>query len=401
MNYSNIAVIGSGISGLTTTYLLQQKYNVTLFEQQDYLGGHTNTVDIEAQGQVFPVNTGFIVFNDWTYPNFIRLMDHLGVASEDSEMSFSVRCDRTGLEYNGASLNSLFCQRRNLINLSFWRMIKDIMRFNRQAIEDYRHGLLDCGVTLGEYLQSNGYTREFCRYYIIPMGSAIWSASESDMMAFPAAFFVRFFHHHGLLSIDNRPQWRVISGGSRSYVHALKARFSGSVHINHTIDAVQRHERGVTLIDAYGDCHEFDAVVFACHSDQALAMLERPSVVEKTVLGAIPYQDNSVLLHTDTRLLPRNQRGWAAWNYMIPRQAEQPVTVTYNMNILQNFNSDTTFCVSLNQDELIDPGEEKLVVVGTLREEDKVLVGNLRHHQVHVHPPLRRGGDGVAHGFIG
>lgn len=357
MKYKNIAVIGSGISGLTTTLLLQEKYNVTLFEQQDYLGGHTNTEDIKLDDQTFPVNTGFIVFNDWTYPNFIRLMDYLGVASEDSEMSFSVRCNRSGLEYNGASLNSLFCQRKNLISPRFWRMIKDIMRFNKQSIGDYHQGVLESGVTLGEYLAANHYGEEFCRYYIIPMGSAIWSASESDMMQFPAAFFVRFFHHHGLLSIDNRPQWRVISGGSRSYVETMKSHFNGPVHINHAIESVHRDERGVTLIDSAGGTHEFDAVVFACHSDQALALLDQPTEDERSVLEAIPYQDNSVILHTDTRLLPRNQRGWAAWNYMIPDQPNLPVTVTYNMNILQNFNSDTTFCVSLNQDNYIDPGK--------------------------------------------
>ncbi|MCP5016995.1 MAG: NAD(P)-binding protein [Ketobacter sp.] len=355
MNYKKIAVIGSGISGLTSAYLLQNGYEVTLFEEQNYLGGHTNTVDIEAEGKVFPVNTGFIVFNDWTYPNFIRLMDHLGVASENSDMSFSVRCDKSNLEYNGASFNSLFCQRRNLINLRFWRMIKDIIRFNKEATDAYQNGSLDSGITLGEYLKANGYGDEFGRYYIIPMGSAIWSASESDMMAFPAAFFVRFFHHHGLLSIDNRPQWRVISGGSRSYVDALKQRLSGPVHINHGIQTVKRHDRGVTLVDHQGTELEFDAVIFACHSDQALSLLEQPTADETEILEAIPYDSNSVILHTDKSLLPRNKRGWAAWNYRIPASKDQPVTVTYNMNILQNFQADTTFCVSLNQDDHIDP----------------------------------------------
>lgn len=355
MNYKNIAVIGSGISGLTSAYLLQSRYRVTLFEEQDYLGGHTNTVDIEMEGKVFPVNTGFIVFNDWTYPNFIRLMEHLDVASEASEMSFSVRCDRSGLEYNGASLNSLFCQRRNLINMRFWRMIKDIMRFNKEATAAYKSGQLDDGITLGEYLKANGYGAEFSRYYIIPMGSAIWSASEQDMMIFPAAFFVRFFHHHGLLSIDNRPQWRVISGGSRSYVDVIKNHLTGPVHIRRGASKVRRHSHGVTVTDQSGKLESFDAVVFACHSDQALALLEQPTAGEQSILGAIPYQSNSVVLHTDTSLLPRSRRGWAAWNYRIPANTQQPVTVTYNMNILQNFKADTTFCVSLNQDDLIDP----------------------------------------------
>ncbi|RLU01623.1 NAD(P)/FAD-dependent oxidoreductase [Ketobacter sp.] len=355
MNYKHIAVIGSGISGLTTTYLLQRRYQVTLFEQDDYLGGHTNTVDIEHNGRVYPVNTGFIVFNDWTYPNFIRLMDHLGVASEDSDMSFSVRCDRSGLEYNGSNLNTLFCQRRNLVNLRFWRMIQDIMRFNKEATRHYLSGTLDNGITLQDYLNREGYGDAFRRYYIIPMGAAIWSAPEADMMAFPAAFFIRFFHHHGLLSVNNRPQWRVISGGSRSYVDVLKRKLTGAVHLQRGIRRVTRHEHGVRLTDHQGAEHDFDAVVFACHSDQALAMLAQPSVREHSILGAIPYQDNSVVLHTDTRLLPRNKNGWAAWNYRIPTHAGQPVTVTYNMNILQNFDSETTFCVSLNQDADIDP----------------------------------------------
>ena len=357
MNYKRIAVIGSGISGLTTSYLLQSQYEVTLFEEQDYLGGHTNTVDIEVDNTIYPVNTGFIVFNDWTYPNFIRLMDHLGVQSEDSDMSFSVRCDQSNLEYNGSNLNTLFCQRRNLINLRFWRMLKDIMRFNKEATQHYLGGDLESGITLQEYLDEQGYGETFRRYYVIPMGSAIWSAPEADMMAFPAAFFVRFFHHHGLLSIDNRPQWRVISGGSRTYVDVLKEKLQGPVLINRAVKSVTRHAQGVTLTDGKGYHHHFDAVVLACHSDQALAMLEQPSSEEVSILGAIPYQDNSVVLHTDTRLLPRSRNGWAAWNYRIPDSPDQPVTVTYNMNILQNFNSDTTFCVSLNQDESIDPSK--------------------------------------------
>lgn len=354
MSYKRIAVIGSGISGLTTSYLLQQQYEVTLFEKQDYLGGHTNTVDIADNNEVYPVNTGFIVFNDWTYPNFIRLMEHLGVESEDSTMSFSVRCDQSGLEYNGSNLNTLFCQRRNLVSLRFWRMIKDIMRFNNEATQHYKNGSLESGITLQDYLTRHGYGEEFIRYYIVPMGAAIWSAPESDMLAFPATFFIRFFHHHGLLSIDNRPQWRVISGGSRSYVEVLKRKLTGSVHINLGINEILRDSHGVTLVDEDGGQHHFDAVILACHSDQALSMLDQPTRQEQEVLGAIPYQSNSVVLHTDTRLLPRSKNGWAAWNYRIPSNSGQPVTVTYNMNILQNFRSNTTFCVSLNQDDDID-----------------------------------------------
>lgn len=355
MEYKKIAVVGSGISGLLSALLLQNKYAVTLFEQNDYLGGHTHTLDVDLNGQHFLVNTGFIVYNDWTYPNFIRLMDHLGVASEASSMSFSVRCDRTNLEYNGTSLNSLFCQRKNLLSRRFWRMVNDIVRFNREATRAYQQGDIDPTMTLQRFLDENRYSEEFIRYYIIPMGAAIWSAPESDMLGFPLAFFVRFFHNHGMLSVDNRPQWRVISGGSRSYVTALKQQLRGPVHTGRKIEQIERFSHGVLLRDDQGQLEPFDAVVMACHSDQALAMLTQPSLEERQFLGAIPYQDNDVVLHTDIRLLPQRKLAWAAWNYRIPERADLPVHVTYNMNILQNFVSDTTFCVSLNQSDRIDP----------------------------------------------
>lgn len=355
MPYKKIAVIGSGISGLLSALLLQNRYEVTLFEQNDYLGGHTHTIDIEKDGKVFPVNTGFIVYNDWTYPNFIRLMEHLGVASEESSMSFSVRCDRSGLEYNGTTLNSLFCQRRNLINPRFWRMVKDIIRFNRDATAVHLHGNLAPSTTLQQFLDKNRYSDEFVRHYIVPMGSAIWSAPESDMMQFPLTFFVRFFHNHGMLSVDERPQWRVLTGGSRSYVTALKQQLRGPVHVNRRIVQVERFGNGITVLDADGRMEPFDAVVMACHSDQALQLLAQPSAEERLHLGAIPYQNNDVVLHTDTRLLPQRRLAWAAWNYRIPQQPELPVQLTYNMNILQNFVSDSTFCVSLNQTDRIDP----------------------------------------------
>lgn len=357
MEYKKIAVIGSGISGLLSALLLQQKYAVTLFEQNDYLGGHTHTIDIERDGKVFPVNTGFIVYNDWTYPNFIRLMEHLNVASENSNMSFSVRCDRTGLEYNGTNLNSLFCQRRNLVNPGFWRMVKDIIRFNREATTAHLNGGLSPATTLQQFLDQRGYSNEFVHHYIVPMGAAIWSAPETDMMQFPFEFFVRFFHNHGMLSVDERPQWRVLQGGSRSYVSVMKQQLRGPIHINRRILQVERFDKGVTLLDQNGQLEPFDAVVLACHSDQALQILTQPSSAERQYLGAIPYQDNDVVLHTDARLLPQRKRAWAAWNYRIPPQQDLPVQLTYNMNILQNFVSDTTFCVSLNQTDRIDPAK--------------------------------------------
>ncbi len=248
-NYKRIAVVGSGIAGLTSALLLQKKYSVSLFEQNDYFGGHTHTIDVDVAGRMYPVNTGFIVYNDWTYPNFIRLMDHLGVASEASDMSFSVHCERTGLEYNGTTLNSLFCQRRNLLSPRFWRMVNDIIRFNRSATDDHLTGRISTETTLQDYLDTHGYSEEFTRYYIIPMGAAIWSTSEADMLKFPFAFFVRFFHNHGMLSVNERPQWRVISGGSRTYVSALLKQLRGPVHVNRAIRQIERQDTGVTRID--------------------------------------------------------------------------------------------------------------------------------------------------------
>lgn len=357
MKQKKIAIIGGGISGLTAALLLQTRHQVTLFEQNNYLGGHTHTKNVELGNTVYPVNTGFIVFNDWTYPNFMKLMDALNVASEPSSMSFSVRCDKSGLEYNGTNLNSMFCQRRNLLNPQFWRMINDILRFNRETTKQHINGELAPEETLAEYLENNNYCDAFWKYYIIPMGAAIWSSPETDILNFPIQFFVRFFHNHGMLSVDKRPQWRVISGGSHSYVQQIQKKLFGVHHINKKVIKVQRTDTHVCLLDQFGEMNTFDEVVFACHSDQALNLLAQPSQKEQEILSAIPYKSNSVILHTDTTTLPKRQLGWAAWNYRIPSSADQPVSVTYNMNILQNFRCKQTFCVSLNQDNDIDPSK--------------------------------------------
>ncbi|MCP5326073.1 MAG: FAD-dependent oxidoreductase [Oceanospirillaceae bacterium] len=352
-----IAIIGSGISGLTCAYLLRNQYDVTLYEQNDYFGGHTHTQSVSVSDGTFPVNTGFIVFNDWTYPNFIKLMQQLGVESEESDMSFSVQCANTGLEYNGTTLNSLFAQRRNLLRPAFWGMVRDILRFNKEATAAFLAGSIDQNITLGQYLQNEKYGDWFKRYFIIPMGAAIWSASEKAMMDFPFYFFVRFFHHHGMLSVDKRPVWRVLKGGSHSYVQKITALLGDACHLNRAVTAVQRHASGVTVSDNQGQQLEYDQVIFACHSDQALAMLRDASPQEQEILSAIPYQNNDVVLHTDTRLLPQRPLAWASWNYFIPRQAQESVSVTYNMNILQNFKSDTTFCLTLNRSADIDPAK--------------------------------------------
>jgi predicted NAD/FAD-binding protein len=350
-----IAIIGSGIAGNVVARQLHREHDITVFEAGSHIGGHTHTHDIEIGGKNFAVDTGFIVFNDWTYPNFIELIRDLGVESRPSHMSFSVRCERSGLEYNGTSLNTLFAQRRNLLRPRFWRMLRDILRFNREAPR-----LLDASaaetLTLGEYLIDGDFSREFIDYYIIPMGAAIWSADPEKMRQFPARYFVRFFHNHGMLSVDGRPPWRVIEGGSRRYVEKLVAPFRERVRLNTPVEWVRRYPTHVSVKARGREAERFDALFLACHSDQALRLLSDPMPLERAVLGAIPYQENEVVLHTDTRLLPRTRRAWAAWNYHVLPEARGRAAVTYNMNILQGLEAPVTFCVTLNRSEAIAPG---------------------------------------------
>jgi predicted NAD/FAD-binding protein len=351
-----IAIIGSGIAGLTCAHLLSGRHEVTVYEAADWVGGHTHTVDVHWQGQAYAVDTGFIVFNDWTYPRFIQLLDHLGVASRPTQMSFSVHDPLSGLEYNGHDLDSLFAQRRNLLSPGFWGMLRDILRFNRQALADLDGQRIDVTTTLGDYLQTQHYGRRFIDHYLVPMGSAIWSMSQADMLDFPLAFFVRFCRNHGLLSVTHRPQWRVIEGGSRSYLAPLCQPFAERLRLACPVHQVYRDAGGVTLASPAGR-ERYDTVVFACHSDQALALLEAPSLHEREVLGAIRYASNDVVLHTDTRLLPRRRKAWAAWNYRLGGDAQASAAVTYDMNILQGIEAPVTFCVSLNQTALIDPAQ--------------------------------------------
>lgn len=349
-----IAIIGSGIAGLTTAYLLNRRHDIQVLEASDWIGGHTHTVDVTLHGRSYAVDTGFIVFNDWTYPNFIRLMEQLGVAHQPTEMSFSVCDPDSGLEYNGNNLNSLFAQRSNLLSPGFWGMLRDILRFNRESLADLDSGRVPTSATLGDYLRERGYGQRFRDHYLVPMGAAIWSTSLEDMLAFPLAFFVRFFKNHGLLSVNDRPQWRVISGGSRSYVAPLTESFAERIRLACPVSRVERDADGVTVHSAAG-AERFDQVVFACHSDQALTLLAEPSQAEREILGALPYADNEVVLHTDARLLPRRKLAWASWNYRLGGPAHQPAAVTYDMNRLQGIEAPETFCVSLNQTDAIDP----------------------------------------------
>lgn len=346
-----VAIVGSGISGLAAAYGLDGQHALTLFEAADWLGGHTHTIDVEHAGRQYAVDTGFIVFNDRTYPHFIRLLAQLGLEGLKTDMSFSVQ--RGALIYASHSLGGLFAQRRNLLRPAHWRMLRDILRFNRHSV-----ALIDSGDTrtLREYLDENRYSRDFSDNYLYPLCAAIWSSSLADAGDFPAEHFVRFFNNHGLLSVTNRPQWRVVPGGSRSYVERLQARLEADIRLSTPVQSVRRHEHGVEIVSAAGT-ESFDAVIFACHSDQALALLSDPSETERDVLGALPYTDNDVVLHTDARLLPREPTAWASWNYMIGDALDRPATLTYHMNRLQLLDAPVEFCVTLNQSEAIDPAQ--------------------------------------------
>lgn len=349
-----IAVIGSGISGLSCAHYLSTHHEVSLFESSKTIGGHTATVDVKLGTRKYAIDTGFIVFNDWTYPNFIALMDSLGVSSKPTQMGFSVRDEQTGLEYAGTNLDTLFAQRGNLLSWSFITMVRDILRFNKESVADLDAGKVSNSQTLGEYLQNNQYSEGFKRQYLTAMGSAIWSADCATILDFPLSFFLRFFRNHGLLSVQDQPQWRVIEGGSREYLRPLCQRFEQRIFTGCPVTRINRRANQVTLEMADGRKLSFDQVVLATHSDQALALLDEPSPAERNILGALPYQTNDVVLHTDTRLLPRNRKTWSSWNYSLGTGQDRAV-VTYNMNILQGLTAPETFCVTLNNSAAINP----------------------------------------------
>lgn len=350
-----IAIIGSGIAGNTLAHQLYQQHDIAVFEANAHIGGHTHTHEIALFGQQYSVDTGFIVFNDRTYPNFIGMLEQIGVKYQASNMSFSVRCEKTGLEYNGTSLNSLFSQRRNFLKPAFYGMILDILRFNKEAL-----ALLssDSEIALGDYLMQNKYKKNFIEHYIIPMGSAIWSTDAANMLDFPARFLVRFFHNHGFLTVNNRPQWRTITGGSARYAEALTAPFTSNIQLNSPIESVRRLQNQVLVKPKNAAEQSFDYVFFACHSDEAIAILGQDATrKEREILSAIPYQENTVYLHHDSRMLPKRKLAWAAWNYHITQAPSNKVQVTYNMNILQNIQSPEPLLVTLNHVDSIDPAK--------------------------------------------
>jgi predicted NAD/FAD-binding protein len=350
-----VAIIGTGIAGNVAAYKLRQKHDITVFEAGSYVGGHTNTVDVEEGGARLAVDTGFIVFNDRTYPNFIGLLEEIGQASQPSVMSFSVQREDSGLEYAGSSLNSLFAQRRNIVRPAFYRMIRDILRFNDATLDHVEE--LDESETIGAYLVRNDYSKEFVDQYLVPMAAAIWSAEPVAILEMPVKFLVRFFANHGLLQTTDRPIWRVIKGGSREYVRKLVAGHRDRIRLNSPVQTLRRVGDGIELHSASGGKEHFDYVFVACHSDQALSLLVDATAAERDVLGAISYQSNEAILHTDATLMPTRKRAWAAWNYHIPQDPDRHVAVTYNMNILQGLETQNEYLVTLNDGRHIDPAK--------------------------------------------
>jgi|TARA_B110000438_G_scaffold254770_1_gene261198 predicted NAD/FAD-binding protein len=350
-----IAIVGTGISGLTTAYLLNKKHAVTVFEKNDYVGGHTHTHNINLNNKNYAVDSGFICYNENTYPNFIKLLKILGVESQKTTMGFSVKSKKKKLEYAGNSLNSLFSQRKNIFSISFLWMIRDILLFNKNAKKDL--ATISSKITLGEYLKNNNYSKAFIYNYIVPMGAAIWSTKATSMLDISALFFVRFFDNHGLLQINNRPNWWVIKGGSKEYVKKLVSSFKENIRLSSPVYSINRTDEKIEikLSSDNAQIETFDAVVIATHSDQALKLLSDKTSLEEEILSALPYQKNEALLHTDHSVLPKNKLAWASWNYNLDQESEAPIALTYNMNILQSFNATETFCVTLNSNGLINP----------------------------------------------
>lgn len=346
-----VAVIGSGISGLATAWLLRDTHQVTLYEAEPRLGGHTNTVDVTVEGQSFPVDTGFLVFNRRTYPNLCALFEQLGIESLPSDMSFSARIEELDLEWAGSNLDTVFGQRRNLLRPAFIGMVREILRFNRETTElaASNAGSGSDGESLGDFLVRRRYGKAFRDWYLLPMAAAIWSCPTESMLAYPLATFVRFCHNHGLLQIMNRPQWLSVKGGGREYVRRLAADLS-DIRLNAPVLAVRRSAEGVDVLAADGSEH-YDEVVFACHSDQTLAILgDQATPAERALLSSIAYQPNRAVLHTDASLLPQRRRLWSAWNYAAgaTTQGNTPVAVSYLLNMLQSLPVQTPVIVSLN-----------------------------------------------------
>jgi len=358
MDNQRIAIIGSGISGLTAAYLLHKSHEITLFEANDYIGGHTHTAKVVQGGQYYDIDTGFIVCNDRNYPIFLKFMDKLNVAMQPTEMSFSVRNNPLGLEYNGHNLNTLFSQRRNLLRPKFYRLIRDILYFNKAAKKAIEEGVAE-NITLDTFVTQQSLSDIFKNNYLLPMVAAIWSCSLEQAGGFPLLFFLKFFLNHGLLDIKNRPQWYVLKGGSKAYIDPITSKFKDRIRLSTPVSSVIRNDSCIEVNHASGK-ETFDQLVFACHSDQALGLLKNASIEEKEILGELRYQLNDVILHSDASLMPKKSLSWASWNFQAGEQEHNdPPLVTYCMNILQGIASDQPFLVSLNARHKIDP--EKII----------------------------------------
>ena len=348
-----IAIIGSGISGLTAAYLLNRNHDVTIFEANDYIGGHTHTHKINIDGKNYSVDTGFIVYNERTYPKFIKILDQLNVKRQLSTMGFSVKSASQDYEYAGESLDSLFAKRSNIFRFSFLKMLYEMYYFGKKADSIYQG--LNMSTPLGEHLSDEKYSSEFINYFIIPMGAAIWSTPANKVLDMPAHFFIKFFYNHGMLEVINRPNWWVIKNGSSEYIKKIIKGFEKKICLSTQVKKVSRNAAGIEIsVTGKDQALEFDSVVFAIHSDQVLKILNEPTNAEKDILSSIPYQKNKVLLHTDSSVLPKRKLAWASWNYQLDSDPGLPVVLTYNMNILQSINCKETLCVTLNDHNSVD-----------------------------------------------
>jgi len=349
-----IAIVGTGISGLTAASILNRRHDITVFEADNRLGGHSHTAQVNDQNRSFSIDTGFIVFNEHNYPNLCRLFDAIDVHSRESDMSFSVRCDKSGFEYNGSSVNTLISQRRNVVNPKLWSMLSDILRFHKDAPQDLTNGL-DEFQTVAEYVKAKTYHKSFLNHYLMPLGASLWSCNAEQFREFPIRFVIEFLHNHNMLQVNDRPLWRTVDGGSKVYVDRLTDDFRDRIHLNTEVERIRRVAGRIELLTKTGDRSIFDEVVLASHADQSLKLISNAEEEERELLSCFPYQLNDVTLHTDTSIMPRQRRTWASWNYRVPEKEKTNVTVTYNMNYLQAFESEKTFCVSLNQNGDIDP----------------------------------------------
>lgn len=347
-----IAVVGAGVSGLTAAHYLQKRHHVVLFEAETRAGGHTNTIDVMEGDRPVPVDTGFIVFNTKTYPHFVKLLGELGVAWADSDMSFSVRSERRDFEYGGRDLSSLFAQRRRVVSPRFWRMVADIARFYREGRELLTS---ENEIRLADWLKERRYSNAFIEDHLFPMVRAVWSANREVAEKFPARFLIRFFDNHGFLQLKGAPRWLTIPGGARAYVRAILSQFKGEVRLGARVHGVRRNAQGATIICEGAVPESFDHVVLACHSDQALAMLADPSELERRVLGAIPYQKNEAVLHTDARVMPALRRTWSSWNVHLDDEGVDGACMTYWMNRLQPLGAKRDYFVTLNRTQAVDP----------------------------------------------